>query len=169
METYAAYMPLLEFSADDLAANRDGRLSEMQDYRLRLRLRRSIASGVIMVLVLAFIATLLIFGSSRGGSPILSVVGIGLTLCSAAVTGVFARYWMRLNADIRGGTVMIVSGSLERVIKPVNRGVVTYILRIGASEFVVGKETFSAFLHGGHYRVYRTPYTGALLAAEHLG
>lgn len=155
----------LEFTAADLAANRAGQLSETQIDRLRARRKRSILTGIAIMLVLAFIASLCLFGGMQG-SAVLLIIGAGLTLVSAVITGTFARYWMRLSADIRENTVSAFSGQLERVIKPVNQRVVTYLLRVGGAEFAVNKEQFRAFAHEAPYTLYRAKYTGTLLSAE---
>jgi hypothetical protein len=155
------------FTPEDLEANRSGRLSDMQDYRLRVRRWRSIAIGGAFVLLAAFIATLLIFvGTREGGSPILLIIGIGVTICNAALVGMFARNWLRLSADIREGRVIASSGVLERVIKPVSGRVMQYMIRVDDTEVMVNKAMFEAFDHRQPYILYRAPYSGTLLSAE---
>jgi hypothetical protein len=159
----------LGFSADDLAANRAGKLSEMQIYQLKLRRIRVIAIGIGVLLAAAFAATLMIFlGTRDEGSFILVIIGIGLTICNAVLIGTFVRYWLRLSADISGGVVMQSSGELERVIKPVTRQVVNYMIRVGEAEMFVSREAFELFQHRQQYTIYRAPYTGTLLSAEKL-
>jgi hypothetical protein len=158
----------LAFRDADLDANRAGRISEVQDYELRAKRRRAITLGVLAVLVAAFVASAFIFAGWRGDNAILTLVGIGVTLCSAALTGVFARYWLRLSADIRGGEVMVVQGELERVVRPVTRRVVNTMIRVGEVEVFVSQEAFEAFEHRQPYALYRLPYTGQLLSAEKL-
>ncbi len=163
--TDAALMRELDFTPDDLAANRAGHLSDMQGYRLRLRRMRSVATGVAILVSMAFIASLCIYGGVHG-SGILLIIGIGLTIVSAAVTGTFARYWLRLSADIRENAVSAFTGPVERVVKPINRRIVSYLLRVGGAEFAVNKETFKLFMHDAPYTLYRAKYTGTLLSAE---
>lgn len=159
----------IDFTPDDLDTNRLGKLSEMQDYNLRVRRQRSIAIGVAILLMVAVIASLLIFlGTDEGGSIILTLIGIGLTICNAALVGTFARHWFRLTADIRGGICTTSTGKLERVIKPMTRRVMNYMIRVGEVEVFVSKETFEAFYHGQIYTLYRAPHTGTLLSAERL-
>lgn len=164
--TETTLMQALGFTADDLAQNRAGRLSEMQDYRLRVRRQRAALIGVGIVLVAAVIATGFIFVGRREANGILSLVGIGVTLCSAALTGVFTRYWLRLNADIRGGKVLAAAGTLQRVVKPLSRSVANYAIKIGEAEIFVSREAFEAFEHQQPYTLYRAPYTGTLLSVE---
>ena len=159
-------MSAVRFNADDLEANHDGKISEVQSYFLRLRRRRSMAIGLAVFVVIIVIASLLIFAGRRDSSGILTIVGIGVTLCNAAITGIFARYWLRLNADIQNGVVQVISGKLERVIKPVNRRIVNYMIRIDNNELMVDKAVFALLEHEQIYTVYRTPYAGILLAIE---
>ena len=163
-----ALMTALGFSTDDLAANQQGALSEMQVYRLALRRRNAIALGVTLLFAAVLIATTLIFLGSQQDSGILTLLGIAVTLCSAALTGVFSRFWLRLSADLRRGEVMVTEGELVRVVKPVTRRVVNTLIRIDDVEVMVTKEAFDAFDHEHPYRLYRTPYTGILLSAERL-
>lgn len=166
MTDYTELMQLYEFTREDLETNRSGQLSAAQVERLRARRQRAILIGVLMVIVSAVIATGFIFAGRQNNSPILTVIGIGITICAAAATGIFGRFWMRLSADLRTGNVMVFSGALERVIKPINRRVVTYLIRVGAAEVIVSKEAFKLFEHGADYRLYRTPYSGTLLSLE---
>jgi len=157
----------LKFTPEDLVANRAGRMSERQHYQLRVRRRRSVFTGMIIILALVFSASLFIFlGQREDGSIILAFIGIGLTLCNAALVGVFARHWLRLSADIREKSVQATTGPLERVIKPVGRRVVNYAIRVGNIELFVSKEVFDIFAHHASYTIYRTSYTGALLSVE---
>lgn len=165
--TDPALMREFDFTLDDLAANRSGRLSEVQLYRLRLRRMRSVAAGLAVLLVMALAASLCIFGGARGSS-ILLVIGLCLTVVAAVVMSTFARHWLRLSADIREGIASSFAGKLERIVKPVNRRIATYLLRVGGAEFSVSKDAFRVFEHEGMYTLYRAKFTGALLSAEKL-
>lgn len=165
-EQSADLLWLFNFTLHDLDANRAGELSDMQQYRLRLRQRRGIFIGIALVLVGALVATGFIFMGSREDNGILTVIGIGVTLCSAAITGIFGRFWMRNSADLHANRAQVFEGELERVIKPMSRSVVTYLIRVGEAEIVVSKDAFKALQHGARYRLYRTPYSGSLLSIE---
>ena len=120
-----------------------------------------------MTVVMVFIASLFIFaGQQEDGSAILTAIGIALTLLNAAFIGIFARFWLRLSADIGEKRIQTTTGNLERVIKPVNRRVLNYLIRVGEVEVFVPKAVFDAFEHNVPYTLYRAPYTGTLLAAE---
>ena len=162
-------MQELGFTLDDLEQNRSGQLSEMQDYKLRVRRQRSIFTGIVLMFCIAFIITLLFFmGNREGSSAILSIIGIGLTICNAALMGVFARHWLRLSTDIREQRVLITSGTLERIIKLVNRRVIYYLIRVQGVEIVVSKQLFNLVTKDKPYTLYRAPHTGTLLSMERV-
>jgi hypothetical protein len=152
----------LKFTQDDLLSNRTGQLSEMQLYQLRVRRRQSILLGLGLTFIFTLIASLMLYNAT----PIRLFIGIGVTLCNALVLGILGRYWMRLTADIRAEQVDIISGELERVVKPVTQRIINYMIRIGQVEVIVPKDTFKVFEHQTHYTLYRTHYTGTLLSAE---
>jgi hypothetical protein len=163
-----ALMAMLGFAPADLEDNRAGHLSELQRYTLRARRRRAVMTGLVIVLAVVFIATLFLFLGGQRDSFILTLIGIIVTICNAALSVIFARHWFRLSADIRGGVVRASHGTLERVIKPVNRRVVNYMIRVDNAEVFVSKEAFELFEHRMPYVLYRAPHTGTLLAAERL-
>lgn len=167
-EDQAVLMRLLNFAPDDLIANRAGNMSELQRYTLRVRRRRAIIIGLAIIFTVAFIASLLIFLGAQRDSLILRFIGIGLALCNVMLGWVFARHWIRLTTDIRTGHVQTARGPLERVIKPVNRRVMNYMIRVESAEVFVPKEAFDVFAHRISYALYRAPATGMLLAAERL-
>lgn len=155
------------FSDADLSANRDGKLSEAQLFALQKRRSRVIYIGLGAFGVLTILATLFLFmGSKPDNSGILSLIGVGLSVCNALVIGIFFRAWLRLNGDITVGRVLAVSGKLERVLKPLNRRVMNYMIRIDSVEMYVNKEVFIAFEHEATYTLYRTPYNRTLVSAE---
>jgi hypothetical protein len=159
-------MDLLEFTSDDLQSNREGKLSEMQHYRLRVRRRRAELVGILAIIIGALIATGFIFVGNRNETPILSLIGIAITICVTALMGNIARFWMRLNGDINAGKIAVNSGKLERIMKPVNRSIVYYAVRVDGAEVIVSKEAFDNFEHGAPYTLYRAPYSGTLLSVE---
>jgi hypothetical protein len=157
----------LRFSEADLSANRTGALSESQTALLQTRKSRLMLIGICAFFILAFIATVFIFlGSKPDNSGILTIIGIGLTICNALVVGIIFRQWLKLNADTSAKKVAIITGKLERVLKPLNKRVITYIIRVNGTETVIPKDVFVVFAHGKTYTLYRTPYTGILLSAE---
>jgi hypothetical protein len=158
---------LLKVDSTDIAANRDGHLSEAQRDRLHgLRARTGwIGAGVVLLTTLA--AALLLFFGEQQDSVVLRYVGIGVTLCNAAAVGLFARQWLRLSADLRGGQVASAAGSLRHTIRISGR-VAVYIIEVDAVRFTVDKSIFFGFEEGRRYRLYWSPAARVLLAAEPL-
>ncbi len=161
----ARLMEALNFDTDDLARNREGRLSARQLERLRQLRGRSVLIGMGIILLIGFAAALIVFLSQRNNSPILLLVGIGVTICNAALTGILARNWLRLNADIRAGEVASVSGSVHHTIRVAGR-VAQYLLRVDGIDITVSKPVFLAVAEGKPYRFYRAPASRVLLSAE---
>ncbi|HRF95615.1 MAG TPA: hypothetical protein PLZ51_10485, partial [Aggregatilineales bacterium] len=91
---------VLRFSEGDLVANRQGILSDAQYFALQTRKTRLMWIGVGVFIGLAFVATLFLFwGSKPDNSGILTIIGIGLTICNALAVGILFRQWLKLNAD----------------------------------------------------------------------
>ncbi len=158
-------MQLLGFDADDLRANQTGQLSDRQRSRLLAIRRRVLLINLAILLVVIFVAALLIFLGGRG-SPILTLVGIGLTLLNALVMGFFVRSMLRLTADLQAGEVETLNGKAAHTVRVMARRATLYIVRIGEREIVVDQSVFESFASDARYRVYRAPRSGVLLAAE---
>lgn len=160
------FMQLLHFNQEDLAFNRQAKLSDRQRTDLLTRRRRTMFVGGFIMLLAILMATTAIFLGRRNDSSLLTIIGIGVTICNAAIIGVFTRYWLRLSNDISHGEILVLKGKIERVVRPINRRIAMYTVRLEDTEVTVSKELFKEFQHGKRYRLYRTPYTGILLAAE---
>lgn len=158
-------MHSLDFTADDLAANRGGRLSPRQQARLRGMRLRSVAIGLVLLWIFALLAAALLYIGQRENSVILTLVGIGITIANTAILGIMARYWIRLTFDLQRGIARMLTGSAERVLR-VSGSVTTPVLKIGGESFTVSKDTLKAIQHEAPYRVYHTPHAHILLALE---
>lgn len=156
-------MPLMQFSADDLAANQQGRLGEGQVQRLHALQKRILLIGITGFFSFALIATILLYLAAS--AFILTLLGILTTLINALFIGIFARQWLQIRRDIQTGRVETLSGQLERVVKADNR-MNNFILRIAGEDFYVKKELFRLFRHETAYNFYRSPAAKVLLAAE---
>jgi hypothetical protein len=133
--------------------------------RLRGLQRRALLIGLAGFLVFAFSATTFLYFGQANSSLVLSLVGIFLTLLNALFVGMFGRQWMRLQSDLRAGSVEIIQGELERIVKAGGRAN-NFLLRVDDAEFYVKKETFNLFRHEEPYRFYRAAHSQVLLAAE---
>lgn len=165
MSSVDKLMPLLKFSHDDLAANRQGKLGDSQIARLKSLQSRALWIGMAGFFGFAFAATICLFFGSENGFLIMTLLGVFLTLVNALFVGVFARQWMRLRADLDAGEIDVIQGELERVVKA-NGRMNNFLLRIEDEEFYVNKEVFLLFQHEVDYAVYRTRHSAVLLAAE---
>lgn len=163
----ADLMPALQFTPEDLAANREQRTGESQQHRLRQLRLRSLLFGIGGFYGFALVATIFLFLGTQQSTAILLLIGIAITILNAVYVGMIARQVMRLNADLRQGSVDVIQGEMERVLSR-DRRMSNYILRIADAEFVVKKETFKLFRHEVTYAIYRAPRSGVLLAAEPL-
>jgi hypothetical protein len=157
----------LGFTDSDLATNREGHLSARQRERLRQMRLRSIWIGAAGALVIALLATILLFTGGRNDSVILTLAGIGVTICGTAMLGLFTRHWLRLGADLQDDRVEQVSGMVERTIRVSGRSA-QYMLKIGGVEIGLPKDTLKLFEHEASYAIYRTLHGRGLFSAERL-
>ncbi len=157
----------LGFSANDLAANRQGMLSEAQQTRLQSSWRRQLIGTVIVVVAIMFGATLVLFFGQRSESAALSFIGVSLTVINAVIVGLGAQSYLRMKGDTSRGGVLVTSGVITHTIRVVSGRVTTFVLKIdGADEVIVSKPIFNAFAEGKSYTLYRTPVSKVLLSAE---
>ena len=161
----APLMSALNFTPEDLAANREGRLSEPQRERLRAARRRTLRIGIASIVVVVLLATTALYFGQVNEAGVLSFVGVALTICGAAVSGVLVRNWYRLTSDLERDTVQTLAGTVEHTVRVSGR-VANYILRIDGQELNVPKPVFLSLQNGGQYRLYRTPAAQVLLAGE---
>lgn len=161
----SALMTALDFTTDDINANRQGNLSKPQTARLKKLRRRNIIIGVTAFFVIVLIATTLIYVGQRNENLILSGVGGLLTVLNAVMMGILGRSYMRTTADLRDGGVETLEGKLERIVKRGKQGD-NYMVRIDQTEIYVTKEIFLQLKHEKPYRLYRTRLSGVLLSAE---
>jgi hypothetical protein len=167
-------MTVLKFSADDLEANRAGKLSTAQISRLRSHRQRSIIIGIVAIFVVALIATTFLYWGNEQSSPILTFIGVGVTILNATlVGGVFLRFWMRLNADLRGTSVTSICGETTFTVRMLNKRAALYVIRVenpeGFAELDVSRLAFEALRrHKGAYCLYRTSHSGRLLSLEEM-
>lgn len=163
--TASDLMPLMGFTSQDLRANEAGELGATQRQRLARLRQRAIGIGGAVFCVFVLIATVFLYLGQANDSGILTALGILLTLLNAVALGMFARHWMRLNADLNDNRVQAVRGELERIVKPSGQ-LSNYILRLEGNDFEVTKEVFKLFRHEVTYTFYCAPRSGVLLAAR---
>jgi hypothetical protein len=159
-------MKALDFTIDDIRANRRRQLSERQRRRLRRLQGRAVLIGGAVFLLLAFTASLLIYLGQRGQQPLLSALGVLTTVLNAITIGFSARSFYRLEADLRAAEPLeIYEGIVERVIRPYGR-VNNYVLRLADQEFSVTREVFNQFRHREGYAIYATQHSNLIMSSE---
>ena len=156
---------VLDIDDADLTANRDGKLSPRQNERLRATRRRNLRVGAGLVLALVVISSGLLYLAATQQSLILNLVGVGVTLCNAALLGVNVRGILRLSSDIDKGEVQTLTGRVKHTIRVTGR-VATYIVHVDKQDLVLSKPIFFALREGQRYRLYRAPESRVLLAGE---
>lgn len=160
-----ALMEALQFGEDDLATNRAGMLSATQVERLRASRRRALLVSAGALIVIALVASGLLFIAEQGGSWVGVLVGIALTLINAVIMARAVQSWLRTEDDLRRGEVEKIEGNVKRTVRVFGR-LPVYLLAVNGREVAVGKEVFNAVQDGGYYRLYRARRTGTLLTAE---
>ncbi len=165
---------VLDFSADELAANRTGRLSERQAAKLRTtRSRSRSATGLVAMVALAFIvvvAVVLLPRLSAGKNPASSseipyVVG-ALILVALLISQAVFRTRRALNQTVTGTISMAEGVAKTRVQRmggnvgdpqsgiPGTPGGARCELTIGGIRFLVSPSVLAAFSDGRAYRGY---------------
>ena len=157
----------LHFSEDDIAANRDGRISAEQQARLRRGFRRTLIAAVVGIILIGLGATTLIFLGQQNNSTVLIILGIGLTVLNAIIVGFLVRNRLRLQSDL-AKPVRMQDGIVSRTLRISGRSP-TFILKFEGDELIVTRDTFNAFIDGAVYKLYRTAASETLIAAEMVG
>ena len=155
----------LNFTENDLRANRQGQLTIAQIKRLRRNQRRSALVGALVFSALVFASTALIFAGQRENNAIILLAGLGLTLVNALMVGHIGRDFMRINSDLRSNDVEVLAGNVERVLRR-GRQRDSYLLKVADQTLYVSKDIFMQFDHLAPYRIYRTSLARILLSAE---
>lgn len=151
-------MQALNFNEDDLAANREGRLSKAQ--RNLLYSHQNVQNTWILLSFLTgcpLMLVLLLAASRLGALILVPVMVIGL----AVATWFFLSQRQRFARDL-ADAVHVLEG-------PVQLDVIsesTYIVAIGDQELSVKKAAFLAFKNGDPYRIYYAPHSKTVLSVE---
>jgi hypothetical protein len=163
-------MTALSFTADDLAANREGHLSDRQRAYLDIDRRKNGILGTVMVVALVFAVTALLFVGLRDGNLILTVLGGVLLVVNITLSLFFTLNWVRMSYDLRTDTTEVIEGAAQHVVRQAGKAKAASV-RIGETiEVPTGDvDTFKAFEPGVTYRLYRTTHTGRLLSVERVG
>ncbi|RMG88603.1 MAG: hypothetical protein D6712_03290 [Chloroflexi bacterium] len=165
-QTLDDLMRELQFDHSDLEANRYGELGENQRTRLRQMRMRYLIGGIGVMLGISIVAALFFYWGISQDNPILNIIALAVIFFDALGMTLLGRHYALLSAELSDGTIETFEGEIERVIRPQGRRAGQYLLRIDDAEFYVPKEVFKHFIHQARYRVYCSPRTRTLLAAE---
>ncbi|MBN1963802.1 MAG: hypothetical protein JW910_04090 [Anaerolineae bacterium] len=168
----------LGFTAHDLAANRDGYMSEAQRATLRRKRRDFVLEGIGGFVVFGLLGLVIIVAGLAAASEQREPL-LGLLLVGAFVTlSLFVFWtptrdtlrqarerWHDFQMDLDKRDVGRVSGTVRLEIEHQGR-YTGFKLFIEGYEFAVSSEVLLAFKNGEPYHVYFAPLTLILLAAE---
>jgi hypothetical protein len=146
----------LQFSPDDLAENRRGRLSERQQSRIALQ--QQIVKGCGLIGGLLALSLLLLFVSRF--DPLMMIV---IVLSSIGLV-IGIRRLMKQSAPT-GKQVISTTGTLS---KHIDRHEETYWyhVTVQGKEFNVNSVAYEAFVDGEHYTLYHLPRSPVILSVE---
>jgi hypothetical protein len=186
-------MQALEFTRDDLAANRSGVMTEAQKERFRERMSKGQSQAMVIVLLVLLVTggvvAFMVFGNAEEGAglrqaleqnPEIIAVGLGGSLLLYLVMIAFAFIKMR---RMKSGNLRV--SSIEGKVKLKSSempyysaagaiagaaGAQTSIceIKIGRTTMYTDEQSFNAFEDGGTYRIF---YVGnkrapVIIAAE---
>jgi len=150
-------MTRINLSDDDLAANREGRLSDKQRNRVHLQRLAWISGtvglvGVVIGLAAVLFLKLQIFAFANRGE--LFVV-IPILLFWLWVLRHTPRHWHQANLTLKSGRVSVIEGSVQTdvdfgfgVFRPVR-----YTIHLNSSSFRIPKALYRSFKPGHIYRI----------------
>jgi hypothetical protein len=158
----------LNFTPAELAANRQGHLSDGQRRLLRRRSYYPVAAySLLAVIILAAL-----FGFLGGSnSPILfSQTGclvsspFILVIIFFAILGI--RKWKQFNTDVTIGRVAGVSGKISMDMYAAGYGLMVLNLKVQGKKFNLTKPAMLALRNGESYTIYYAPTSKIVLSAE---
>jgi hypothetical protein len=157
----------LNFTEEELAANRDGYMTKEQRRRFRSEGRGNIAQLSVLAILCAFLALCFMMALPitefdyliRNG--LFVIFGLVIVFC---VYNAFAD-WILRKADLRKGAVISIEGNIQFRLNLNN----VRELTIRGETLHFRQDALSAFQEGERYRLYMPPYTKQVLSAELVG
>jgi hypothetical protein len=152
----------LNFSYEDLEANRDGHLSSTQRSEFTLIERRWMVSAIIATLIIVWSIL------NAGGRIDVAIGRGGIPWFIAAGAMTFSWYkWKQYFDDLRSTEISALQGHVN-LDMTVNGKSSTLSLTIQDTKFDVKKDVFLAFKNGDPYAIYYAPHSKTILSAEWL-
>lgn len=158
---------VLNFTEEDLVANRQGYMTKEQRVKLR---KMVIKRGIYQPLGVFWIYTAVIFflifsGAAHAqGRDLRAISVVGFVVASVAM-GIYTYYaWRRLRDDLHKGDVAMEAGRIALEVGMRGRNSLT----IQMTTFAINAETLLAFRNDARYRIYYAPHTKLILSAESM-
>ena len=155
----------LDFDANDLAANREGSMTQRQrDWQLRKGMRTIWWVLLLVLVVDAYFVFRIVGALNRIGSSQSPEVWLFGILADAAIVVLSIVFVVnmrkKLRADLQQGEVKVVRGTIKLRRFP-------YGFSIGGLPFSLrDNRALSVFRDGEHYRIYYAPHSKTVLSAE---
>ncbi|MCA9890926.1 MAG: hypothetical protein KC546_21260 [Anaerolineae bacterium] len=161
-------MQALRFDPRDLAANREGNLSQRQITRLQPPRIQGLAFWVMIghVAVIFAVLGMIAIISQQGGLLLVAVIAAGMT--GMPMMMVRDQKFMRpdLGKDVQKGVVKSVCGMTTRHTDPDKKR--NYYITVDETTFEVTSKMYGGFFQEGNYCVYYLPRSRTIVSAERL-
>src|SRR5258707_8100574 len=163
----------LEFSSEDLKANRDGYMTKEQRKKLRNKGRRTAAMvgfypGFALLL---FIDQTILSRLNYSSELIHALANFSEFFIAAIVWIILARaiIYQHFKTDLYKGKAEYIGGRVHLFSENRGRRKFNYRLIISNQIFAISEKISAAFDDGEFYGVYYAPKTKTILSAEKLG
>jgi len=176
-------MKAIPFTAQDLAANRTGTITEAQRARLGKQAGvtrvATLVMFVIFILVFAAIGAYLFVFSNNGQSLLKmfshdsTTLAIVAGVMAAVVLVIFFSFLrtLRRTTDVARGKVSVTEGPLKvKSVNSVAYTVKSYQIKVGKVQFYINEAVFSSLVEGSNYRFYyiKNPPIQTILSVEQI-
>jgi hypothetical protein len=166
-----ALMLALNFTEEDLTANREGYLTKKQRSELNKYRLLWITCFALTFAALSCGVWWAILDGVRRSDSVASRIGIvSLLWIIASGVAIFTWYKKRkFDHDLRQGEVQVAKGNVQvgvRLIRP--KGTPLHYLNIEGVSWAIDDPLFSSFKNGDPYAIYYAPHSKTILSAEWL-
>lgn len=149
------------FSEDDLVRNRQGQLSERQQWRLGWQ---AVGYGVLSLIFLGLLLLGFIASTSRDADPLPWQMACVTLLLLGSLVWSGREAVIRL-ADMAGAKNKVAVGPVQVLTRSRGRATAVYYVVQGI-ELEVGVHAYAALVEGLSYRVYYTPHSKKIVSLE---
>ena len=160
-------MSALDFTIEDIHANRSGVMSEKQlDFLRNERSWWRLLSVIILVAVPVLIAITILDGIYRQDTVASRIGIIGFIFVIAGALYFYSHsIWKQFHEDVLEGCILSVEGGVK-LRRYRERHGMKYTLLVEAMKFGIKWRAFNAFEDGGKYRIYYSKHSRRIMSAE---